>query len=326
MLYPLKFYPILKDKIWGGQKLEKYGKQTEVQKRVGESWELSAQGNDISVVSEGILKGNDLNDLLEVYMGDLVGETVYERFGNRFPLLFKLIDAAERLSIQVHPDDDTAWERHRDSGKTEMWYVLEAEPGATLTLGFNQELDRDSFLEHVHKDTLPEVLCTVPVQSGDVVFIPAGLVHAVDKGIMLAEIQQTSDLTYRIFDYNRVDNEGNLRPLHLDEALDVLCYEKNNVPLINKSPIMNGVVNLVQCPYFITNLLCFNRLVERDYALLDSFVVYMCVEGQCTLETEAGVVPFVKGETVLLPAIINDVRLIPISSEVRLLEVYIGTD
>lgn len=326
MLYPLKFRPILKEKIWGGQGLERYGKITGGQTRIGESWELSAQGGDVSVVSEGALADNDLNDLVEVYMGDLVGDAVYERFGNRFPLLFKLIDAQDRLSIQVHPDDDTAWERHRDSGKTEMWYVLEAAAGAVLTLGFNKQVTPEDLQQRLQRHTLPEVLCRVPVQKGDVAFIPAGLVHAVDKGIVLAEIQQNSDLTYRLFDYDRLDAQGQPRELHVEQALEVIRYEKNRQPLTRHTPVMNGAVNLVQCPCFTTNLLCFNRTIERDYALLDSFVVYMCIEGLCTLATATGNVTLTKGETVLLPAVIDDVRLLPHSSEVRLLEVYIPTE
>lgn len=323
MLYPLKFHPILKEKIWGGQVLKQYGKPVNEGQNIGESWELVDYNQDISVVSDGALEENDLSDLLEVYMGDLVGDAVYERFGNRFPLLFKFINAEDRLSIQVHPDDDTAWERHRDSGKTEMWYVLEAQPGATLVLGFSQDVTKEQFLQHVNNGTLSDVLSEVPVRQGDVAFIPSGLVHAVGKGVVLAEIQETSDLTYRIFDYNRKDAQGNLRPLHLENALDVIRYEKNPQPFVPATPVMNGATNLVQCPWFTTNILSFNRIVERDYAPLDSFVVYMCIEGQCVIETDSAPVSLSKGETVLLPAVINDVRLCPQSPEVRLLEVYI---
>ncbi|MCM1035496.1 MAG: class I mannose-6-phosphate isomerase [Paludibacter sp.] len=323
MLYPLKFQPILKEKIWGGKRLKIYGKSFADQQSIGESWELSAQGNDVSVVAEGVLSENDLNELVEVYMGDLVGDAVYERYGNQFPLLFKFIDAEDRLSIQVHPDDDTAWERHHDSGKTEMWYVLDADPGATLTLGFARDSSKEDLQQHLADNSLSDILCKIPVRQSDVAFIPAGLVHAVDQGVVLAEIQQTSDLTYRLFDYNRLDAQGCPRELHQEVALDVIRYTKNAQPLVNYQAMSNGAVNLVQCEWFTTNLICFNRTIERDYTLLDSFVVYMCVEGQCALHTEVGDVSLRKGETVLLPAIINDVRLIPSSPEVRLLEVYV---
>lgn len=322
-LYPLKFRPILKQKLWGGVDLAAYGKPLGALQNVGESWDISACGDDVSVVSEGFLADNDLNDLVEVYMGDLVGDAVYEKFGNYFPLLFKFIDAHDNLSIQVHPDDDTAWERHQANGKTEMWYVLEAQEGAKLTLGFRNECDKETLLQAVAAHQLTQIVQEVPVKKGDVAFVPAGLVHAIGRGVVLVEIQQTSDLTYRIYDYNRIDANGKKRDLHLSQAVDVIHYEEHKTPFVAYQPVHNGAVSLVSCPYFATNLLTFDRTIARDYALLDSFVVYMCVEGALRVETETGTTTMQKGDSVLLPAVLDDVRLVPTAPQVQLLEVYI---
>ncbi len=323
MLYPLKFIPILKERIWGGTTLAKYGKALGSSKHIGESWELSAFGEDASVVAAGALEENDLAELIEVYMGDLVGDHVYERYGNYFPLLFKLISAEDRLSLQVHPNDEVALDKHQCAGKTEMWYVLSAEPGAMLTLGLNRDSSRHELEASVEDGTFTELLRTVPVKTGDVALIPAGQLHAIGAGITVVEVQQASDITYRLYDYDRVDAHGNKRELHLADALDVLDYSENGQPLIDYTPKENGVVNLVSCEYFVTNLLCFNRPIERDYAPLDSFVVYSLLEGSCKIETDLGETSMQTGETVLLPAITNDVRLIPLAKETRLLEVYV---
>ncbi len=323
MLYPLKFIPILKERIWGGTTLVQYGKALGSSKHIGESWELSAFGEEASVVATGALEENDLAELIEVYMGDLVGDHVYERYGNYFPLLFKLISAEDRLSLQVHPNDKVALEKHQCAGKTEMWYVLNAEPGAMLTLGLNRDSSRNELEASIEDGSFTELLRTVPVKTGDVALIPAGQLHAIGAGITVVEVQQASDITYRLYDYDRVDDHGNKRELHLADALDVLDYSENKQPLINYAPKENGAVNLVSCEYFVTNLLSFNRTIERDYAPLDSFVVYSLLEGSCKIETDLGDTTMQKGETVLLPAITNDVRLIPQTKETRLLEVYV---
>lgn len=323
MLYPLKFIPILKEKIWGGTTLAKYGKNLSGATRVGESWELSAFDDDPSVVAVGNLKENNLTELLEVYMGDLVGDHVYEKYGNYFPLLFKLIDAEDRLSLQVHPNDEVAWEKHKCSGKTEMWYVLDAQPDSTLTLGLKHPMTQTELQQSIQNGCFTDFLRTIPVHRGDVAFIPAGMLHAIGAGVQLVEIQQASDITYRLYDYERTDEDGNKRELHLDRALSVLNYSSNEQPLILYTPQLNGAVNLVSCDYFVTNLLCFNRTVERDYAPLDSFVVYCALEGECMVQTDLGNTALQMGETLLLPALCNDVRLMPSSSQVRLLEVYV---
>ena len=323
MLYPLKFTPVLKEKIWGGTTLSKFGKPLADATHIGESWELFAFNNTASVVTNGNLAGNDLEELVEVYMGDLLGDHIYEQYGNYFPLLFKLISADDKLSLQVHPDDDAAFRKHHCSGKTEMWYVLSAEPNATLTLGLKQDTNPDELKESINNGTFSDLLCTIPVQTGDVAFIPAGRLHAIGAGVCLLEIQQASDITYRLYDYDRIDAAGNKRELHLEQALNVLDYSAVRQPLIHYTPKNNGAVNLISCDYFTTNLLSFDQPVARDYAPLDSFVVYCLLNGACTVETDLGNATLQAGETILLPALCNDVKLIPAVTHTRLLEVYL---
>ncbi len=320
-LYPLKFTPILKEKIWGGTRLANLGKDLLGSVCVGESWELSAYGDDVSIVTNGFLAENTLNELVEIYMGELVGERVYQRYGNQFPLLFKFIDAGDNLSVQVHPNDKVAIERHGSLGKSEMWYVVDAEPNAALILGFNQDIDADTLQDKLATHTLPEVLQTVPIRKDDVAYLPAGLVHSLCKGVVVAEIQETSDVTYRIYDYDRVDANGDSRDLHIAEALDVINYKQHKKPLIDYNPTMNVSTNLTQ-DVFTTNLLHFNQNVQRDYMPLDSFVVYMCVEGEVIIQTDDCLTPLQKGETVLIPACIGDVKLLPRTNEVKILESY----
>ncbi len=320
-LYPLKFQPILKEKIWGGNRLATLGKTIPAGVRIGESWELSACGDDVSVVANGYLMDNDLNDLVEIYMGELVGERIYQRYGNQFPLLFKFLVAEDNLSVQVHPNDEVALERHGSLGKSEMWYVLEADTDASLILGFKDDINADILQEKLDAHTLLEVLQDVPVQKGQVAYLPAGTVHSLGKGIMVAEIQETSDVTYRIYDYDRVDAQGNYRDLHIAEALDVIDYTHRKQPLVDYKAELNTSSNLTQ-DVFTVNMLRFNQTVVRDYLPLDSFVVYMCLEGTLALQTDGALTPLTKGEVVLIPASIGEVTLIPEIGEVKLLEVY----
>jgi mannose-6-phosphate isomerase len=323
MLYPLKFEPILKDKIWGGTKLNSLFGKASTSLLLGESYELSGLDGNLSVVTNGFLAGNNIEELVEIYMGELIGDAVYERFGLQFPLLFKLIDANDTLSIQVHPDDEVALERHNESGKTEMWYVLEAEEGAELIIGFNQECSKQDLVSAIEAGTLESFLKQVKVAKGDVFFIPAGTVHAIGKGIVLAEIQQTSDLTYRIYDYCRKDENGNERELHTELALDVIDYDVISQPKIVYSELINEITPLVDCEYFTTNLLVFNQPLNRHYTSIKSFVVYMCVEGDFLIDFEGEKIIVNKGETVLIPACIDELGLYP-ESECRLLEVYVN--
>ena len=321
MLYPLKFHPILKKKIWGGEKLAY--KSNEHEEAIGESWEISAVEDNISVVSNGILADNDLQELIEVYMGELVGDHVYEKFGIEFPLLIKYIDANDDLSIQVHPDDETAKERHNAYGKTEMWYMVDAEKDASLVLGFNQEIDKNTYLQALHQNKLMDLLNVQKVKKGESFFIPAGLVHAIGKGCFIAEIQQTSDITYRIYDYNRKDANGNTRELHTDLATDVIDYSYHPHHTVNYTPHDNQSVQLVKCPYFTTNLLVFDRDIEKEYVRLDSFVIYMCLQGKFTITTgECDPVLVNKGETVLVPACFKNLTLYP-DDVTQVLEIYV---
>ena len=321
MLYPLKFHPILKKKIWGGEKLAY--KSNEHEEAIGESWEISAVEDNISVVSNGILADNDLQELIEVYMGELVGDHVYEKFGIEFPLLIKYIDANDDLSIQVHPDDETAKERHNAYGKTEMWYMVDAEKDASLVLGFNQEIDKNTYLQALHQNKLMDLLNVQKVKKGESFFIPAGLVHAIGKGCFIAEIQQTSDITYRIYDYNRKDANGNTRELHTDLATDVIDYSYHPQHKVNYTPHDNQSVQLVKCPYFTTNLLVFDRDIEKEYLRLDSVVIYMCLQGKFTITTgECDPVLVNKGETVLVPACFKNLTLYP-DDVTQVLEIYV---
>ena len=322
-LYPLKFTPILKEKIWGGEKLEKIlHKNIPGKDNWGESWDISTYPGNISVVCNGFLEGNSLEELIEVYMGDLVGEKIYTEFGLMFPLLIKYIDANDILSIQVHPDDETAKERHGSFGKTEMWYIMDAEPGSELIMGFNRDLNRETYQEAVKQGKIEEILNKEKVQKGDVYFIPAGRIHTAGAGLLLAEIQQTSDITYRIYDWNRTFADGNPRELHNDLALDVLDFKHYDEYKTVYKNHPNETSEIITCKYFKTNTLLFNEIIEKNYALLDSFVIYMCVEGNFTILTDTEKTPVQKGESVLIPADIKNVRLVP-DQTCKLLEVYI---
>lgn len=323
-LYPLKFKPIFKERIWGGDKLPSLLNKQYSIAHCGESWELSGVQDDISVVSDGFLKGNNLEELIEVYMGELVGEKIYDQFGTEFPLLIKYIDANDRLSIQVHPDDELSKERHGAYGKTEMWYVVQAEEGAELISGFNRTIDRDSYLIALENGKLENLLQFDPVKQGDVFFIPAGRVHAIGKGIVVAEIQQTSDVTYRIFDYNRVDDQGKPRELHTELALDAINFKHFPNGQTNYQLKLNEPVELAKCNYFTTSLLQLTTHFERDFSSIDSFVIYLCLEGGYTLQWESESVTVQKGETLLVPASIENFVLTPVNgAETKLLEVYV---
>jgi len=323
-LYPLKFTPIYKDKIWGGNKINSVlNKDFGNLPNCGESWEISGVEGNVSVVSNGYLAGNSLEELIEIYMGDLVGDQLFDTFGTEFPLLIKFIDANDDLSIQVHPNDEMAAERHNSYGKTEMWYVIQADKGSRLQSGFNQEVDQEKYLEKLNKVELTDILNFEEVTAGDVYFIPAGRVHAIGKGILLAEIQQTSDITYRIYDYNRRDDKGNLRELHTELALGAIDYTIYPEYKTKYERKLNESAELVSCDYFTTNLLEIDCVTEKDYSELDSFVIYICLEGYVQIETTSGIEFIQKGETILIPAAIDSVKLNPQAPSAKLLEVYV---
>lgn len=301
MLYPLKFTPLVKERIWGARRLESlFGKELPLGVPVGESWELSGVEGDVSVVCEGALEGNALDELVEIYMGDLVGDEVYDHFGTEFPLLIKLIDAADNLSIQVHPGDELAAARHNAQGKTEMWYIVAHEPGASLYLGFKNTVTKEQYLAALAAGQLESLLNKYEVKKGDLFFIPAGAIHAIGRGLVVAEVQQTSDVTYRVYDFNRVDASGQARELHTEWALDALDFTGRNDYKQSK----------ISCPYFAATTTKVSGSVVRDYALLDSFVVYICVEGSLTIRCDNDTTATIKaGETVLIPAMMDQVTL-----------------
>ncbi len=307
MLYPIKFKPILKERLWGGTKLkEVLGKQISSE-ITGESWELSGVDGDISEVMEGPLAGMSLKELIAQEGKMLLGESVLERFGPDFPILIKFIDAKQDLSIQLHPNDDLAKQRHNSFGKTEMWYIMDADPGSKLIVGFNKNVEKEEYVQSLQQDTLLDLLNYEEVAEGDTFFINTGKIHAIGAGVLLAEIQQTSDITYRVFDFNRKDKDGNLRELHTDLAIDAIDYEKKGdfkVSYDNKSNLQNPMVD---SPYFKTNFLKLDMDMEIDLATRDSFSIYMCVAGEGIISNTEGNASFKKGETILIPAASNSI-------------------
>lgn len=319
--YPIKFTPILKEKVWGGNSLSKLFNKETTSEKIGESWELSAVPNNISVVSNGVLKGEKLTSLIQKYTYNLLGKYVYNKFGDTFPLLFKFIDAAQNLSVQLHPDDLIAKKRHNSFGKTEMWYIIKAKKNAKLVLGFNKLLSKETYLKLIENGEIENVLNYQRVKPGDSFFIAPGTVHAIGEGVLLAEIQQTSDITYRIYDWNRKGLDGQLRTLHIKDSLDVINFDLNN-PKIYYKDLINKPVSLVKSPYFITNKLNLTKTLSRDLKTIDSFVVYMCLKGQATIETSTNETLIVAGETVLIPAQLSEISIK--TNQATFLEVYIS--
>ncbi len=322
-LYPFRFKTIFKDKIWGGNKIESYlGKNYAPLPNCGETWEISGVKTDVSVVDNGPLAGKNLADLLTEYKAELLGEKNYKRFGNEFPLLVKFIDANDDLSIQVHPNDELARKRHNSFGKTEMWYVIEADPGSTLISGFNQPVDEAKYLEKFNSGQLTDILNKEEVSAGDVFFLPAGRVHTIGKGLLIAEIQQTSDITYRIYDFDRVDDNGNKRELHTEEALAAIDYKFYDHYKSQYEHVKNEAKEVASCEYFTTNILDFSESTSRDYADLDSFVIHVCVEGTYILKYEGGELAVNMGDCILIPATKKSVEL-ETEQGFKILESYI---
>lgn len=325
MLYPLKFKPIFKDKVWGGQKIKTVlGMDYGALPNCGEVWLVSGYEGDQSLVSNGFLEGNELNELVEVYMGELVGEQVYNKFGIEFPLLLKIIDSNDWLSIQVHPDDELARKRNLGQGKTEMWYTLDADTDAELISGFKQEIEIDTYKKHIEELTIKDVLNTVPVQKGDVFYIPAGRVHSIGPGCLLVEVQQTSDTTYRIYDWNRIDATGHKRDLHIDEAQQAIDFAKTLNCKTEYQSDLNSTVYLAEDQHFITRIVVADKAVLKNISELDSFVIYMLVEGACVLKYEEGEIGMKLGEVVLVPASMGNIVIQPKGLS-KLLEIFIDS-
>lgn len=299
-LYPFKFHPIFKEKVWGGSRLQKI-LHKQAGTRTGESWELSGIENDRSVVANGNLAGKTIDEILKTYKEDLVGTEVYKSFGNTFPLLFKFIDAQQDLSVQVHPDDNLARERHNSFGKSEMWYVVDAEKDAGLIVGFKDGINKEKYLRALASKTVPSLLNFEKVNPGDSFLINAGTVHAIGKGVLLAEIQQASDITYRIYDWDRPDINGKMRELHTGLAMDAINFTIKPEKISYQSTA-DSVVSLGGNSYFSVNKLRLTKDFHRNIGSISSFVVYMCLEGKGTIQTESFSESFSKGETLLIPA------------------------
>jgi len=318
-LYPLQFQPILKDRIWGGTKLKDYLNKPISSDVTGESWEISTVENDVSVIANGIFEGKSLNELINEFPEQVLGAKVYKQFGKQFPLLFKYLDAREDLSIQVHPNDELAKSRHNSFGKTEMWYVMQADDDARLIVGFKEKSSQKAYLENLENKTLLDILDTKKVKKGDVFFLETGTVHAIGAGTVIAEIQQTSDITYRLYDFDRVDANGNTRELHVDLALDAINYnvvdaQKNYSTIDNKANVM------VDCPYFTTNFIPLNGTMKLKNEK-ESFLVYMCVEGSFELHYGKETFSYKTGDTVLIPAEMSEFE---IQGKASILEIYIS--
>ena len=320
-LYPLKFTPLFKYKIWGGEKLKNKLKKQISEENIGESWEISDVPEDETLVAAGNFKGKTLRDLTKLFKKDLVGNRVYENFGEEFPLLIKFIDAKRQLSIQVHPSNEIAKKRHNSFGKNEMWYVMQADKNAELIIGFEKKINKESYKKHLENNTLLNVLHLEKVKNGDTFYIPTGRIHAIGAGVLLAEIQQTSDVTYRIYDYDRIDAKtGKKRALHNDLATDVIDFEVHNNYKKNYRLEKNTSNELVHSPYFKTNILDIDAVVKKDYTSIDSFVIYMCVLGSVDIICNQKTYHLNYGETILIPASIKNVELNAESA--KLLEVY----
>lgn len=318
-IYPIQFEPILKERIWGGEKLKTVLNKPILSKITGESWELSTVEGDVSVIANGELKGKSLTEIIDESPNEILGTAVHKRFGKQFPLLFKYLDAREDLSIQVHPNDALAKKRHNSFGKTEMWYVMQADEGSRIIVGFEEKSNANEFTESLKNKSLLNLLDDVKVKEGDVFFLETGTVHAIGAGLVVAEIQQTSDITYRLYDFDRIDAQGNTRELHIDLALEAINYNKmETYRPYNKE--INQSNTIVDCPYFTTN---FIPLDGRDTVkkTANSFTVYMCVDGEFELEYNKVTYKYKKGDTVLIPAAMTDFVL---SGKASILEIYIS--
>ena len=318
----LKFEPILKEKIWGGEKLKNLLKKKSTNSKIGESWEISDVEKDTSIIANGNLRGQSLKQLINTFSADLVGRKVFEQFGEKFPLLIKYIDAKEVLSIQLHPNDNLAQKRHNSFGKTEMWYVMQADTNANLIVGFNKDSNQKEYSEHLKNNSLIDILNVDEVSNGDVYFIPTGRIHAIGAGVLLAEIQQTSDITYRVYDWNRPNPDGTFRDLHTEEAIDAIDYKSQNSYKTQYSKIENTASKVISCSYFTTNILPITQSIQINHSEKDSFVIYMCVKGEVEFIHQNQQEKLSYGETLLVPASLKEFEIFPIIDS-ELLEVFI---
>ena len=316
----IKFEPLLKQTLWGGSKIIPFKHLDAQLENVGESWEISGVSGNETIVANGQYKGMSLNQLVRELKGSLVGEENYQRFGDEFPLLIKFIDACQDLSIQVHPTDEIAHRQGKSRGKTEMWYTLESAPGAQLYNGLKQQITPEQYKEMVADDTITDALARYEVKEGDVFFIPAGRIHAIGAGCFVAEIQQTSDVTYRIYDFKRKDKNGNYRELHTQLASESIDYAVLDNYRTDYEPVKNEGTQVVTCPYFTTAVYDLDEPMTLDYSELDSFVILIAVKGGGQLISEGEEMSFQMGDTVLLPATTKEVK---VEGTVKFLETYV---
>ncbi len=323
-MYPFKFNPILKSTIWGGEKIIPFKHLGINQPQVGESWEISNVPGDESVVSDGSDAGKNLSELVKEYKEALVGKSNYARFGDQFPLLIKFIDACDDLSIQVHPNDELAQKRHGSMGKTEMWYVIGNDGGkAHLRSGLKKKITPDEYAARIADNTICDVLADYAVQPGDVFFLPAGRIHSIGGGCFIAEIQQTSNVTYRIYDFNRKDKNGNTRELHTELSKDAIDYTVEEDYRTHYIPKQNEAVELVSCSYFTTSVYDLTENMTVDYSELDSFVIFICMEGACTVtDKEGSTLELQAGESILFPATTQEIEIHP-NKHVKFLGTYV---
>ena len=349
-LYPLKFIPVPSRRPWGGSALvNELGKHfVEVDEEgnetvlgadvlIGESWELADMGIEDSVVENGWLAGNTISEIMETYLERVVGEDVYNHFGRQFPLLIKFLDINEKLSVQVHPDDQVAAERYDSLGKAEIWYIMDAKPEAKMYCGFNRDTTAQEFYDRCQNGTVDEILNVIYPKKGDVIFITPGTVHAADGGILIAEIQESSDMTFRLYDWGREFDPATARKMHLDEAIDVINYNAFDPSIYRKGPLWGEesqeedhmIQNLVECPQFNVSKIRLTDPLHIYTEKFESFIVYICLEGAASIqvpsEKENGeacmeTYEFKKGETILVPADMPDFFLVPRDRETLLLE------
>lgn len=316
------FEPIFKTTLWGGERIAPFKGLSAAPARTGESWEVSGVEGCVSVVASGRDKGCSLHELVSRYGAEMVGKRNFTRFGGMFPLLVKIIDADSDLSVQVHPDDTIARRHGYPNGKSEMWYIVKASSGSRLGLGFNRRLTRERFVEMSYTGEIEEALRFIPVREGDAFLIPPGTVHAIGKGVMLIEIQQTSDLTYRLYDYRRKDADGKERELHIEKGAEAVCLDFTDCAPVAYRPVADIPVCLADTPNFTVNVVHLDQELMRDYSELDSFVILTAVEGEARISGGGESAELSRGASLLIPASVSGVTITP-SGKFTFLESFV---
>ena len=324
-LYPLLFWPNMHSVVWGGERLCAYKGLAQMAEPIGESWEVSAVPSSTSIVSNGVFKGRDLISVIEEYPEAILGKAVNERYQGKLPLLVKFIDAKKDLSIQVHPNDEMAMRVHGKMGKSEMWYVIRADEGAHLYAGFKTEISPEEYERRVADGSIVEVLADHSVKAGDVFYLPAGRVHAICGGILLAEVQQSSDVTYRIYDYNRPGMDGKPRELHTELAARALDYHVEENYRTDYIDSTNRATQIIDTPYFDVRVMEISKPFHRDLRKYDSFIISMCIEGSCKISVRSTGYEILlrQGHSTLIPAAIADYDVVPLAGTTRLLDAFI---